>query len=167
LNATGHLPRHVKMEEVPTGYRRVGDRRVWCSVPHDLERCGRAAAAMRPCRRHPDSPRYPSGGCIECGRANVRAQRAAARKARPRKKLSPRQKAMRAGKKYYRNGDCVHGRKNALRRVTDSACLECGRSVYPQRLSAATRKRQRIQHRDYSRRRARALRLIHELGITL
>jgi hypothetical protein len=57
--------------------------------------------------------------------------------------------------------------KRALRYTRDCRCLECGRTYYPQRLSPQTREPQRLHHRLYSRRRAKALRLVKELGLTL
>ena len=141
--------------------------RIWQSEPSNLCRSCRAdvATMKKPCPRHPESPRYPSGGCIACVTQRVRAYRAAQRKARPPKPLSARQRAIKAGRKYYTTRCRRHGK--TLHRTRDSACLTCGRSYYPRRLSQQTRERQRLQHRLYSRRRARALRLVRELGLTL
>jgi hypothetical protein len=123
---------------------------------------------MRKCKRHPDGRLYPSGGCHECNQLRQRKRRAAARKARGPKKLSPRQKALRAGRQFYRSGnDCPNGHRNPLRYARKPRCVECGRSVYPQQLSKQAKERKRIRSRDHSRRRARALRVLHELGLRL
>ena len=128
------------------------------------------AIVTKPCPRHPDVPRYPSGGCPVCTDLRQKKRRAAFRKAHP-KKLSPRQKALRAGRQFYRSGnDCPNGHRNPLRCARKPRCVECGRSVYPQQLSKQAKERKRLRSRDHSRRRARALRVLNALiggGITI
>ena len=118
----------------------------------------------KPCPRHPDSPRYPSGGCVECTRQRTRARRAALRKARGPKPLSPRQKALRAGKKYYIGRPCVRHGKKALRWVRGGGCLLCHRETYPSRLSPRARENKLARMRAHQRRKTQALRVLTLLG---
>jgi hypothetical protein len=127
----------------------------------------------RPCKRHPDGRLYPSGGCHECNQARQRKRRAAARRARGPKKISPRQRARRAGRQFYLGPTCPRnhrGKRGSLRYAKTGRCLECNRSWYPAQLSKKAKERKRIRMRDHSRRRARALRVLNALiggGITI
>ena len=158
--------------------RRLRSRKGACtSRPHPAH-CQKTAVegdngntAMRPCKRHPDVPRYPSGGCPVCTDLRQKKRRAAARRARGPKRLSPREKARRAGRQFYRGATCPRNHRGNphgnLRYVANARCVECNRSYYPVRLSKEAKERKRIRSRDHSRRRARALRVLHELGLTI
>jgi hypothetical protein len=119
------------------------------------------------CCRHPQfsGQRYNSDSrCVECSRLRRRAQRAKARKKRGPKPPSARQRALKAGRKYYVGCPCVRHGKKALRWVRGGGCLLCHREVYPDRLSATAKEKKRIRMRDYARRRARAFRILTALG---
>jgi hypothetical protein len=116
----------------------------------------------KPCPRHPDVPRYPSGGCPVCCDLRQRKRRAAVRRAKGPKKISPRERARRAGRLQYRSAlPCPRG--HFLRYVRGSRCVECGRSYYPSQLSKAAKEKKRVYQRDHARRRARALRVLNAL----
>ena len=117
----------------------------------------------KPCPRHPDVPRYPSGGCPVCTDLRQRKRRAAARRARGPKKLSPREKARRAGRQFYRPATACPRGHRCLRYVKNCRCVECNRSYFPARLSKAAKEHKRLYQRDHARRRARALRVLNAL----
>jgi hypothetical protein len=119
---------------------------------------------MKRCTLHPESPLFADKRCKECSRLWRRARRAVLRKQRGPKPLSPRQKALRAGHKYYIGRPCVRHGQRALRWVRGGGCMACHREFYPRRQSAQTRRNKLIYMREYARRRATAFRVMRELG---